>query len=109
MQNSLGKKRLVFNLRHLNQFVCKQNFGYDDLSRGLRISNDGLCAASGQQTALEATWLEDTLDRAVFVTHPTNSVWLPTRRLGFVVDATLGQIEVPKRESSGSVQHPQLS
>ncbi len=29
--NSTGKKRLVVNLRHLNRFLCKQRFKYEDL------------------------------------------------------------------------------
>ena len=31
VENSAGKKRLVLNLRHVNKFLCKQKFKYEDL------------------------------------------------------------------------------
>ena len=31
VENSVGKKRLVINLRHLNRFLWKQKFTYEDL------------------------------------------------------------------------------
>ena len=31
VENSLGKRRLVINLRHLNCFLWKQKFKYEDL------------------------------------------------------------------------------
>ena len=70
--------------------------------RGLRILvylDDGLCAVSGKQSAIEASQLVQlTLDESGFVTHPTKSIWQPSHRLiwlGFVVDVGIGQIEVP--------------
>ena len=71
-------------------------------ARGLRILlylNDDLCAASGEQAAIEASQLvQRTLEMAGFVAHHEKSVWQPTQCLtwlGFVVDVALGQIEVP--------------
>ena len=71
-------------------------------ARGLRILvylDDGLCAVSGKQLAIEASQLVQlTLDESGFVTHPTKSIWQPSQRLiwlGFVVDVGIGQIEVP--------------
>ena len=70
---------------------------------GLRIIvylDDGLCAKKGETNALEASALvQSTLNRAGFVAHATKSIWKPTQRLqwlGFVVDLSKGQIEVPE-------------
>ena len=44
-----------------------------------------------------------TLDNALFVTHPIKSQWLPVQRLswlGFVIDTSLGQLEVPAEKIS---------
>lgn len=155
--NSAGKKRLVINLRHLNRFLWKQKFKYEDLrvamslfvkndflfsfdlksgyhhidiadvhekylgfcwdrqfyvftvlpfglatacyiftkvvrplvrywrSRGLRILvylDDGLCAVTGEQAAVQASQLvKSTIEKAGFVAHPKKSVWEPTQRL----------------------------
>ena len=74
-------------------------------ARGLRILvylDDGLCAVSGEQSAKRASQLvQHTLSEAGFVTHQTKSNWQPSQRLvwlGFVVDVSLGQIEVPKEK-----------
>ena len=71
--------------------------------RGLRIIvylDDGLCAMSGEANVLEASALvQSTLSQAGFVAHATKSIWKPTQRLqwlGFVVDLSDGQIEVPE-------------
>ena len=37
VKSSSGKKRLVVNLRHVNQFLCKQNFKYEDLRTALLL------------------------------------------------------------------------
>ena len=70
---------------------------------GLRIIvylDDGLCATKGETNALEASALvQSTLNSAGFVAHATKSIWKPTQRLqwlGFVVDLSKGQIEVPE-------------
>lgn len=53
----------------------------------------------GQLKASEASQIvEDTLDKAGFVTHHTKSVWTPTTRLqwlGFILDLAKVQISVP--------------
>ena len=76
-------------------------------SKGLRILvylDDGLCAVTGQQAAVEASQLvQTTLENAGFVVHNRKSIWQPTQRLawlGFVVDVALGQIEVPQEKIS---------
>ena len=175
VESNSGKKRLVINLRHLNRFLYKQGFKYEDLrvamllfqngdylfsfdlksgyhhvnvadihqkylgfswkdkyfvftvlpfglctacylftklmrplvrywrGQGLRVVvylDDGLCAVNGLGPADEASQLvQRTQDQAGFVVHPGKSVWKPTQRLvwlGFVVDMSLGQIEVPE-------------
>ena len=62
--------------------------------------DDGLCAINGEANALEASALvQSTLNRAGFVAHVTKSIWKPTQHLqwlGFVVDLSKGQIEVPE-------------
>ena len=67
--------------------------------------DDGLWAVAGRQAALEASWLvRGTLDKAGFVAQPMKTIWWPTQRLqwlGFVVDMTLGQIEVPQDKIAG--------
>ena len=179
VESSNGKKRLVVNLRHLNKFLWKQKFKYEDLrvamllfekgdflfsfdlksgyhhvdiaevhhkylgfswggcyyvftvlpfglstacymftkllrplvrywrSRGTRIVvylDDGLGAAAGSAEALNASELvQTTLKQAGFVVNEEKSVWQPTQRLqwlGFVIDLSLGQIEVPHEKLS---------
>ena len=60
--------------------------------------DDGLCAVAGEPAAQkESQLVQDTLEKAGFIAHPSKSVWQPTQRLiwlGFVVDLALGQIEV---------------
>ena len=55
---------------------------------------------TGEANALGASALvQSTLNRAGFVAHVTKSIWKPTQRLqwlGFVVDLSKGQIEVPE-------------
>ena len=70
--------------------------------RGLRIIvylDDGLCAMDGESNALEASvMVRSTLSQADFVANDKKSIWEPTQRLqwlGFVVDLSKGQIEVP--------------
>ena len=41
VENSSGKKRLVINLRHLNQFLWKQKFKYDDLRVAMLLLEKG--------------------------------------------------------------------
>ena len=61
--------------------------------------DDGLCAVSGEGTACAASQLvQHTLEQAGFAVYPDKSVWKPTQRLtwlAFVIDMTMGQIEVP--------------
>ena len=78
---------------------------------GLRIIvylDDGLCATKGETNALEASALvQSTLNRAGFVTHATKSIWKPTQRLqwlGFVVDLSKGQIDVPDKLAAVKVK-----
>ncbi len=62
--------------------------------------DDGLCTASGQASAREASALvHASLGNAGFVTHPDKSVWKPTQCLiwlGFVIDLAQGGIRIPK-------------
>ena len=64
--------------------------------------DDGLCAATDYSSAVKASLLvQETLDCAGFVVHPSKCIWEPTQRLvwlGFVIDVALGQIEVPGRK-----------
>ena len=66
--------------------------------------DDTLCATAGEEKAAEASQLvQCTLLGARFVTHPTKSIWGPTQRLmwlGFMIDLSLGQIEVPVEKLS---------
>ena len=71
-------------------------------ARGYRIVvylDDGVCAVSGKETAIEASqFVQDILAKAGFVAHPTKSNWEPVQRLqwlGFVIDTAHGHIEVP--------------
>ena len=41
VENSSGKKRLVINLRHLNQFLWKQRFKYEDLRVAMLLLEKG--------------------------------------------------------------------
>ena len=41
VQSSMGKKRLVVNLRYLNQFLWKQRFRYEDLRTALLLFQPG--------------------------------------------------------------------
>ena len=41
VENSSGKKRLVINLRHLNQFLWKQKFKYEDLRVAMLLLEKG--------------------------------------------------------------------
>ena len=63
------------------------------------LLNNSLCAVAGESTARKASQLvQDILDKVGFKAHPSQSVWKPTQRLiwlGFVVDLSLGQSEVP--------------
>eukprot|EP00731_Ephydatia_muelleri_P033190 Em0026g10a len=107
LENATGKQRLVLNLRHVNQFVWKQKFKYEDLriammlfrpapyvfsklmrvlvrrwrSKGLKAImylDDGICAVKGKAEAERASaWVRDTLDCAGLVVHGGKSVWLP--------------------------------
>ena len=70
--------------------------------RGLRIIiylDDGLCAMDGESNALEASvMVRSTLSQAGFVANDKKLIWEPTQHLqwlGFVVDLSKGQIEVP--------------
>lgn len=44
--NSAGKKRLVINLRHLNRFLWKQKFKYEDLRVAMTLFEWGDCLFS---------------------------------------------------------------
>ena len=180
VESSSGKKRLVVNLRHLNKFLWKQKFKYEDLriamllfergdylfsfdlksgyhhvdiavvhqkylgfawegcyyvftvlpfglstacymftkllrplvrywrGQGIRIVvylDDGLGAATGETEAANISKIvQSTLEQAGFVLNREKSVWQPTQRLqwlGFVIDMTLGQIEVSQAKISG--------
>ena len=180
VESGSGKKRLVVNLRHLNKFLWKQKFKYEDLrivmllfergdylfsfdlksgyhhvdiavvhqkylgfawggcyyvftvlpfglstacymftkllrplvrywrGQGIRIVvylDDGLGAATGKTEAANISKIvQSTLEQAGFVLNREKSVWQPTQRLqwlGFVIDMTLGQIEVPQAKISG--------
>ena len=177
VESSSGKKRLVVNLRHLNKFLLKQKFKYEDLRiamllfergdylfsfdlksgyhhvdiaeihqkylgfawqgsyyvftvlpfglstacymftkllrplvrywrrQGIRIVvylDDGLGAAAGEAKAADVSKIvEMTLEQAGFISNREKSVWQPTQRLqwlGFVIDMSLGQIEVPQEK-----------
>ena len=41
VESSSGKKRLVLNLRHLNRFLWKQNFKYEDLRIAMCLFEKG--------------------------------------------------------------------
>jgi hypothetical protein len=41
VENSVGKNRLVINLRHLNRFLWKQRFKYEDLRVAMSLSEKG--------------------------------------------------------------------
>ena len=41
VENSMGKKRLVINLRHLNMFLFKQKFKYEDLRVAMLLFQKG--------------------------------------------------------------------
>ena len=41
LENSTGKKRLVVNLRHLNRFLWKQKFKYEDLRVAMMLLEKG--------------------------------------------------------------------
>ncbi|KAL5496815.1 hypothetical protein EMCRGX_G013175 [Ephydatia muelleri] len=41
VENSSGKKRLVVNLRHVNQFLCKRRFKYEDLRIAMMLFSPG--------------------------------------------------------------------
>ena len=41
VENSVGKKRLVINLRHLNRFLWKQRFRYEDLRVAMTLFEKG--------------------------------------------------------------------
>ena len=41
MENSVGKKRLVVNLRHVNQFLWKRRFKYEDLRIAMMLFSPG--------------------------------------------------------------------
>ena len=41
VENKTGKKRLVINLRHLNRFLWKQKFKYEDLRVAMLLLNKG--------------------------------------------------------------------
>eukprot|EP00731_Ephydatia_muelleri_P008538 Em0004g876a len=41
VENSSGKKRLVENLRHVNQFLCKRRFKYEDLRIAMMLFSPG--------------------------------------------------------------------
>ena len=71
-------------------------------AKGLRVIvylDDGLCAVDGESNALVASQLvRSTLEQAGFVANVDKSIWTPTQRLqwlGFVIDLSKGQIEVP--------------
>ena len=41
VENSVGKKRLVINLRHLNRFLWKQRFRYEDIKVAMTLFEKG--------------------------------------------------------------------
>ena len=41
LENATGKQRLVLNLRHVNQFVWKQKFKYEDLRIAMMLFRPG--------------------------------------------------------------------
>ena len=43
VENATGKKRLVLNLRHVNQFLCKQKFNFEDLRVAMLLFDKGDC------------------------------------------------------------------
>eukprot|EP00731_Ephydatia_muelleri_P008089 Em0004g427a len=45
VENSSGKKRLVENLRHVNQFLCKRRFKYEDLRIAMMLFSPDILAA----------------------------------------------------------------
>ena len=72
---------------------------------GIRIVlylDDGLATAADKQSALKTSiFVRETLSKAGFVTHPVKSQWSPVQRLswlGFVIDTSLGQLEVPSEK-----------
>ena len=74
-------------------------------AKGIRITlylDDGLAVATGKQQAAEASqFIKTTLAKAGFVSHPKKSQWEPVERLnwlGFVIDMSAGQIEVPEEK-----------
>ena len=45
VENSSGKKRLVENLRHVNQFLCTRRFKYEDLRIAMMLFSPDILAA----------------------------------------------------------------
>ena len=41
VESNAGKKRLVINLRHLNRFLWKQKFKYEDLQVAMLLFEKG--------------------------------------------------------------------
>ena len=77
--------------------------------KGLRIVvylDDGLCAVTGEERACEASALvQSTLENSGFVANVEKSKWTPTRHLqwlGFVLDLSKGQIEIPQERVSAT-------
>ena len=71
-------------------------------ARGIRIVvylDDGLAVSADERSAHAASdFVRETLGNAGFVTHPVKSQWQPVQRLtwlGFVIDTSLGHLEVP--------------
>ena len=74
-------------------------------AKGIRITvylDDGLAVVQNRQKAEEfSAIVRSTLDRAGFLWHPAKSHWTPVERLtwlGFVIDLSAGQLEVPKEK-----------
>ena len=52
----MGKKRLVVNLRHVNQCLWEQKFKYEDLQVALMLFNPGEWRFTFDLKAFVASW-----------------------------------------------------
>eukprot|EP00731_Ephydatia_muelleri_P008337 Em0004g675a len=103
VMNGVGKKRLVVNLRHVNGFLWKQKFKYEDIRVAM-----AMCLRKNESSEkASSAWVRDTLDRAGWVCNEAKSVWVPTHELvwlGFNLNLSKGSISVPE-EKVRALQH----
>ncbi|CAH3151331.1 unnamed protein product, partial [Porites lobata] len=107
--NSVGKRRLILDLRHVNKFIPKVKFKMEDSflhwrSWGIPLvlylddSAGYLHAFSVAQSTASA--VRSDLANAVVVANEEKSIWVPTQVLewlGIVWDLSCGRIIIPHR------------